>query len=185
MSRKLDFFEKDLIDRLFIDSGYVLDFSNRTFQSFIYETIQIDIYSKYPNLSKGKILRAILDDYNDIDVGKVLLQLLKYMQVKKLINDDNKSLFEQCAEIGNRLIGKSIKTTLKSTASVNDVSPVSLSVDYSLLLLELQELSTSPDTPQERGFAFEKYLYSLFLAFSLKPRGSFRVEGEQIDERNK
>jgi hypothetical protein len=178
---KLDFFEKDLIDQLFIDSGYVLDFTNRTFQSFIYESIQIDIYSKYPNLSKGKILRAILDENDDIDVGKVLLQLLKYMQVKNFVNDNNKLLFEQCAEIGNRLIGRSTKTTTSRKTPKNDISPITTSVDYNLLLLELQELSNFPDTPQGRGFAFEKYLNSLFFAFSLKPRGSFRVEGEQID----
>ena len=28
-------------------SGYVLDFSNRTFQEFIYEKIHLDIYVKY------------------------------------------------------------------------------------------------------------------------------------------
>jgi hypothetical protein len=37
------------------------------------------------------------------------------------------------------------------------------------------------EEPQERGYAFEKYLKSLFEAFSLQPRGSFRTTGEQID----
>ena len=175
----LDFIEKDIIDRLFNNSGYVLDFSNCTFQSFIYETIQIDIYSKYPHLSKGKILRAILDDCEDINVGKVVLQLLRYMLSKKMLNDDNKQLFDQCAELGNRLIGRTVTTNKKKPS--DNVAPISLNVDYNQLLSELQALSNSPDTPQERGFAFEKYLHSLFLAFSLKPKGSFRVEGEQID----
>lgn len=40
--------------------GYVLDFSNRTFQEFIYEKIHLDIYVKYQGLSKAKILRRII-----------------------------------------------------------------------------------------------------------------------------
>ena len=47
----LDFIDKDLIDTLLNNGGYVLDFSNRTFQEFVYEKIQIDVYSKYPDLS--------------------------------------------------------------------------------------------------------------------------------------
>lgn len=35
--------------------------------------------------------------------------------------------------------------------------------------------------PQPRGFALEKLLTSVFEAFDLDPRGSFRVVGEQID----
>ena len=46
---------------------------------------------------------------------------------------------------------------------------------------ELIELSNFYDTPQARGYAFEKYLLSLFEIFSLQPRGSFKIIGEQID----
>jgi hypothetical protein len=35
--------------------------------------------------------------------------------------------------------------------------------------------------PQERGFAFEKFLNELFGAYYLDPRSSFRIKGEQID----
>jgi hypothetical protein len=35
--------------------------------------------------------------------------------------------------------------------------------------------------PQERGFAFEKFLNELFGAYKLDPRSSFRITGEQID----
>jgi hypothetical protein len=36
--------------------------------------------------------------------------------------------------------------------------------------------------PQERGFAFEKFLNELFGAYKLDPRSSFRITGEQIDD---
>lgn len=42
-------------------------------------------------------------------------------------------------------------------------------------------ISLLPLKPQERGFAFEKFLNALFAAYNLDPRGSFRITGEQID----
>jgi hypothetical protein len=110
----MDFIEKDLIDNLLNSSGYVLDFTNRTFQAFVYERIQVDVYSKYNHLSKGKMLYAVLDDFDDITVGKLLLELLRYMQYKNMLTDENRDKFKKCAEIGNRLIGETvhIKTLL-------------------------------------------------------------------------
>lgn len=35
--------------------------------------------------------------------------------------------------------------------------------------------------PQERGFAFEKFLNELFTTYDLDPRSAFRIVGEQID----
>jgi len=177
----LDFIEKDLIDRLLNNSGYVLDFTNKKFQAFVYGIMQIDVYTKYYNLSKGKILNAILDDYDDKTVGKLLLELLRYMQNNDMVKDDNKDKFIKGAEIGNRLIGKKDRIKTSSNKNTTEPSPITSVVNFEKYLKELQELSYKPDTPQERGFAFEKYLQSLFEAFSLEPRGSFRTIGDQID----
>ncbi len=43
-------------------------------------------------------------------------------------------------------------------------------------LLNLEKL-----TPQERGYAFEKFLTTLFNAFGMQARSPFRLVGEQID----
>lgn len=99
---KLDYIEKDYFKRLFEKTqgaGYVLDFSNRTFQEFIYSLMQIDIYLKYPGLSKGRILNKIIEDYDNVTVGKLLLELMRYMQAKDLIADEDKATFKKCAEI--------------------------------------------------------------------------------------
>lgn len=48
-----------------------------------------------------------------------------------------------------------------------------------LLLNELVGLTKL--SPQERGYAFEKLLTSLFNAFGMQPRSPFRLVGEQID----
>lgn len=178
---KLDFIEKDYFEQLFgMSSGYVLDFSNRTFQEFIYEKMQIDIYLKYSNLSKAKILRSIIEEFDNITVGKLLLELLRYMQAKKMITEDDSDNFKKCAEIGNRLIGKvtSVKVPNQSQQSFKPIKSI---VDYDGFLKKLQALTDYQDTPQSRGFAFEKYLKELFDANALEPRGSFKIVGEQID----
>lgn len=178
---KMDFIEKDCFERLFgMGSGYVLDFSNRSFQEFVYSVMQIDIYAKYSGLSKAKILRSIIADYDNVTVGKLLLELMRYMQAKDMITDDNKALFKKCAEIGNRLIGKT--TTVKSSPqSSAPVKPIKSVIDYNKYLNELKGLTDFADTPQARGFAFEKFLYNFFNANGLEPRGSFKLVGEQID----
>jgi hypothetical protein len=177
----LDFIEKNLVDSLLNTSGYVLDFSNKTFQAFVYEKIQVDVYSKYKDMSKGKMLYAILNDFDDITVGKLLLEFLRYMQYKEMVNEENKNKFTKCAEIGNRLIGKAVHIKTFSNKNTSQPSPITSVVNFEKYLKELQELADKSETPQERGFAFEKYLKSLFNAFSLQPRGSFRTTGEQID----
>lgn len=178
---KMDFIEKDYFERLFgMGSGYVLDFSNRSFQEFVCSIMQIDVYAKYPGLSKAKILRSIIADYDNVTVGKLLLELMRYMQAKNMIADEDKATFRKCVEIGNRLIGKatSVKTPVSNAAQTKPIKSV---VDYDKYLNELKSLTDFPDTPQSRGFAFEKYLRSLFEIYGLEPRGSFKIIGEQID----
>jgi hypothetical protein len=50
-------------------------------------------------------------------------------------------------------------------------------------LAELRQafLNLEKMEPQKRGFAFERFLNDLFAAYGLAPRGSFRLQGEQID----
>lgn len=176
----LDFIEKELIDSLLNSGGYVLDFSNRTYQEFVWEKIQVDVYAKYPGLSKGKILRAIMSDFPNVTAGKLLLEFLRYMQAKSMVNDQNREQFKQCAEIGNRLIGRNIVVRTPAS-SPTPAKPIISTIDFDKYIKELTQLSKDDDTPQSRGFAFEKYLQSLFEAAGLQPRGSFKIVGEQID----
>ena len=160
-------------------TGYVLDFSNQGFQEFVFEKIHLDIYAKYQGLSKAKILRRIISDYDNVTVGKLLLELMRYMQAKGMVTDENKANFQKCAEIGNRLIGKNV--TVKRSAQTSSPKSTVPIVDYDSLLKELTNISSHSDTPQSRGFAFEKYLKKLFEDYNLEPRGSFKIVGEQID----
>lgn len=176
----IEYIEKDCFEELFgMRTGYVLDFSNQGFQEFVFEKIHLDIYAKYQGLSKAKILRRIISDYDNVTVGKLLLELMRYMQAKGMVTDENKANFQKCAEIGNRLIGKNV--TVKRSAQTSSPKSTVPIVDYDSLLKELTNISSHSDTPQSRGFAFEKYLKKLFEDYNLEPRGSFKIVGEQID----
>jgi hypothetical protein len=66
-----------------MSSGYVLDFSNKTFGQFIGETINIDIYDG-PGYeiycSKAEKLRQIWKNESDACVGKLLENLILYYE---------------------------------------------------------------------------------------------------------
>lgn len=47
--------------------------------------------------------------------------------------------------------------------------------------LKIELIRLTSLKPQERGFAFEKFLNQLFSTYNLDPRNSFRIVGEQID----
>lgn len=175
---QMAYVEKDYFERLFdMQTGYVLDFTNYTYQRFIADTIHIDVYKKYHNLSKAKILRAIMDESDNITVGKLLLSLMQYMQARGLVTEEKKEIFQKCSEIGYRLIGK--KVSPKSANKISEAPKVEF--DFEGYLKELKDLADYHDNPQARGYQFERYLNKLFKACALEPRDSFRIKGEQID----
>lgn len=174
----MTYIEKNYFERLFdMETGYVLDFTNYTYQRFVADTINIDVYKKYHDLSKAKILRAIMDDYDNVTVGKLLLGLMQYMQVRELVTDEKKEIFRKCTEIGYRLIGKKVSPKPMNTVP----KPPKSEFDFEKYLNELKDLADYRDNPQARGYQFERYLNRLFKDCVLEPRESFRIKGEQID----
>lgn len=175
---QMTYIEKNYFERLFdMETGYVLDFTNYTYQRFVADTINIDVYKKYHDLSKAKILRAIMDDYDNVTVGKLLLGLMQYMQVRELVTDEKKEIFRKCTEIGYRLIGKKVSPKPMNTVP----KPPKSEFDFEKYLNELKDLADYRDNPQARGYQFERYLNRLFKDCVLEPRESFRIKGEQID----
>ncbi len=159
--------------------GYVLDLNNREFAEIMMEMLDLDVYQRYPGISKAKILRQIRVDYDNSGVGKVLLGLMKYMNERDLVSTENERLFMRCREIGFRLIGK-LQSEYK-TVDVMNFERDRREVKYEELLNDLKQLTKWEDSAQSRGFAFERYLNRLFEAFDLMPNGSFKTSGEQID----
>lgn len=104
--------EKLKLEKFFdMGSGYVLDFSNRTFQEFILEKEGIDIYEdKYDcaSGSKANRLRAFWSKESNYAVGKLISDLLEYWRTKKItgyseIAPAEQALFDECHKIAERL----------------------------------------------------------------------------------
>ena len=69
----LTFIEKNKFEKLFgMKSGYVLDFSDRTFQEFVGDSVGIDIYEEkynYGSGSKANRLRGFWNVESNYNIG--------------------------------------------------------------------------------------------------------------------
>lgn len=100
--------ERLTIEKLFgMSSGYVLDFSNRTFREFIADSVQCDIEDlkyDYESGSKANQLRAFWKIESNVIVGKLLNDLFAYAEhVSEESFDSN--LLNECRGIAARLLG--------------------------------------------------------------------------------
>lgn len=98
--------EKRKLERAFgMSSGYVLDFSNRTFEEFIFDSTGIEIYdSKYDfeSGSKANRLRAFWDIESNYTVAKLLGDIFDNWD--ELSTGSNKTpLLAECQKIVQRL----------------------------------------------------------------------------------
>ena len=93
--------EKQLFLKLFNRGGYVLDFSNASFDQFTLDSIGIAIQSKY-QLSKGKSLECFVNETNDDTLYKLLNDLLEHYEFNYVLEGketDNYKLYERCKSI--------------------------------------------------------------------------------------
>lgn len=119
------------LEKLFdMSSGYVLDFSNATFEQFMRCNIGVQIYSdKYTVYgdSKAKCLRAFWEIDTDIIVGKSIDEMIEHWRTTKMLSDSNvtgpqEALAKECSKIANRLMGKtsqSVSNTIKQKSEEN------------------------------------------------------------------
>jgi hypothetical protein len=110
----LKILDKECFEDLFgMGSGYVLDFSNRTFNEFIRESARIDIYAEKYALggdSKAKRLRAFFEIEPDSVVGKTLADLLDYWRYKNAQPSVKQAaLVDRAERIIERLLGKQMR----------------------------------------------------------------------------
>lgn len=114
---KLTGIEKLKLEKLFnMDSGYVLNFSNRTIQNFILEYTGKDIFDEkyvYGSGSKAYRLRAFWNKEPAPIVGKLITGLLEYWKTDKqtqgiVISSTEQSLYDECLKIADKLKHESI-----------------------------------------------------------------------------
>ena len=112
--------DKKVLEKfLGMDSGYVLDFSDRTFRQFFLDNVGIDIEQKkyYADHSGSKAnrMRTFWSLESDQVVGKLLKAMLEDWKATKELEEDDigdkeKRLYEKCLNIVSRLLGKKVKS---------------------------------------------------------------------------
>lgn len=175
------------IDMMFLNdifemnSGYVLNFSDRTFAQFFADELNIDIndpiYAQAGN-SKGKRLRSFLQIVDKSTVVKTLKSLWEYREaLRQRLNqtDSIKNAHGRFLELIKMLEGKvgNVSFSGKAPTPAFDVPK--------LAQLKVELFSLSQLAPQARGYAFERFLKELFDAYGLAAKEPFRLRGEQID----
>lgn len=171
------------LDELFeMKSGYVLNFTNRTFSEFFRYEVGLDIYDpaySSNGTSKANRLRTFLQVSQKAAVIKALHALWEYRETirrRSGVQENLPSARDELSAIIERMGGNPLPKPRRpfSTRSVTpDRNRISqLAQDF----LDLNNLD-----PQPRGYAFERFLKELFDAYDLEARQAFQLVGEQID----
>lgn len=110
--------EKLKFEKLFwMESGYVLDLSNKKLQNLILDISGIDVYEDEKCTdSKANRLRTFWDKESNYVVGNLLKELLEYYRI--LIPDAEQSeqnLRNDCLNIAENLIHKNLTQDLKTS----------------------------------------------------------------------
>lgn len=147
-------------------SGYVLDFSDRTFQEFILENIRIDIFDEkyaYASGSKANRLRAFWKEEPNYLVGKLIEDFIKYWGARKLTGfssnqEDDSALRDECFKIAHRLKENS------PVEHIDAIKPISDDRDFSVLAEFIREMihKNQPEAALDRLHTFAtKYIRNL------------------------
>lgn len=170
-----------------MESGYVLDFSNRSFEQFVLENTGRNIYSKGYDVngtSKANRLRTFWIINNNDIVGKLIEALLERFKAIKQINNQSltfneQSLYDDCISIVTRLTSKN-QPIIKSNQ--NSSKEQTKEKQLHLLLSKFDSLSKSEDH-QKRGYLLQDLLTQLFKIHNISVSKSFQRNegGEQID----
>jgi hypothetical protein len=133
----INFLEKSNFEKLFqMASGYVLDFSDRTFTEFFID-FKVDINDeKYcdEGASKARRLRSFWKKEQNELVGKSLISMVNYA---KTLGSSDPDLILQCLKAAERLAGKQPENEFKNEQQFLDISfkidLTKLSLDVGLL----------------------------------------------------
>ncbi|GAB4280682.1 MAG: hypothetical protein Kow0068_05010 [Marinilabiliales bacterium] len=170
----LNFKEKRLLEKLFeMGGGYVLDFSDRTFQEFIIDTMGIDIYIdkyNYRSGSKANRLRGFWDVESNYNVGLLIENLLDYWLTQtqtgeRNITDTEESLYKECQKIAVRL---------KEGGPVENLDSIQPNIDdkdFSKLAKSIKDSieKNEPETALDRLHTFTvKYIRDLCKSYSIE-----------------
>lgn len=128
--------EKRNLERLFgMGSGYVLDFSNRTFEEFVLDSTGKSIYDpKYDNASGSKAnrIRAFWSVEPNHVVAKLLVELLQYF-AELGVKPDQELLYESCRRVSQRLAQSAPASEMEA------INPNTTEKDFATLARSVRE----------------------------------------------
>jgi hypothetical protein len=181
---KIKTLDMKFLDEIFgMESGYVLDFSDRTMGSFFREELNIDIDdARYAvnGKSKAKRLRCFLQTVDAQTAIRTLEALWNYRTVLRATNREAETVHNAHGRL-LALVDQLLGRTGTPGSALFGHQPVPAYDYHTLPHLKAELMRISALAPQERGYAFERFLTQLFNAFALRGREGFRLRGEQID----
>lgn len=173
-------------EMLFLDDvfemggGYVLNFSDPTFSRFFKDELGVDIDDaryRTNGHSKAKRFRTFVQVADKHTVANTLEALWEYREVVRkraaraeTIENAHDQLLRLCQRIRGTVSARPTPDTAQTQP--NEATLTALRSD----LMTLSSLD-----PQPRGYAFERFLKTLFDVYALEARDAFRLRGEQID----
>ena len=156
-----------LEDFLKMGSGYVLDFSDQTFEEFVFESVGIEIHSnkyKINGTSKAKKLRTFWKIESDNLVGRLLNALIEYSEdTTQEPTEDEQKLAERCKKIASRL--------LSSNPSLKDIKQKAELFDANQLAKQIQRMEDSIDTDPSLAIGMAKEMIETCCKTILDKRG--------------
>jgi hypothetical protein len=179
-----------------VGSGLVLNFSDRTFQEFILDSVGIDIYEPGMDAggtSKAKRLRHLLKVQPNHVVSRLLLALCDYYRASEARPDQ--TLLSECRGIAQRLASgdgapprqpfippRPAPTKPDTPAASNSPSTASIAAQSESLLRVFDEMAICSE-PLRRGYLLEDLLVRTFQLHQVDVVRSFKRNSgsEQID----
>jgi len=156
-----------LEDYLGMSSGYVLNFSDRTFGDFIHEAVDAEIHSDryaFNGTSKAKKLRAFWETESDYLVGRLLLALIDYAgSYSSELTPEQKTLGERCHTISSRL--------LAGGPSLSDLKQQAKSLDANHLAEQIRRMEDSVEKDPSLAIGTAKELIETCCKTILAERG--------------
>lgn len=128
--------EKSKLERLFgMGSGYVSNFSDRTFREFVEDVVGLNIdnakYHEGSN-SKARRLRMFWKVESNAVVGELLRQMIDYVRTEDAYNWDE-TLGGECIQIANRLLASA------TVSEIDAIRPNRKGESFELLAREVRQ----------------------------------------------
>jgi hypothetical protein len=113
-------------------TGYVLDFTNATFQDFVLTSVGIDVDEKYPDGSKAVRLRLFWQSEGDAIVATLMLEMLERWRTNQLMSGaplpSDQQIYEEAVAELNALLPDSSTPTADEIAFLEmDLGTIDLS----------------------------------------------------------